>query len=114
MRLHGKLAAWVVLVAVVFTMAGLAAAQEKRWWPFPVEDRDPPFNMEGKKVKKEYIPLDGAAKKWNICVSFPHMKDAYWIAVDYGVVSESRRLGVKRSEERRVGKECRSRWAAYH
>ena len=41
MRLHGKLAAWVVLVAVVFTMAGLAAAQEKRWWPFPVEDRDP-------------------------------------------------------------------------
>src|SRR3989442_1753934 len=30
-----------------------------------------------------------------MCVSFPHMKDAYWIAVDYGVVSESRRLGVK-------------------
>ena len=96
MRLHGKLAAWVVLVAVVvFSVAGLAAAQEKRWWPFPVEDRDPPFNMEGKKVKNEYIPLDRAAKKWNICVSFPHMKDAYWIAVDYGVVAESRRLGVK-------------------
>ena len=23
-------------------------------------------------------------------------------------------LGVKRSEERRVGKECRSRWSPYH
>src|SRR5438876_3427815 len=95
MRLHGKLAAWVVLVAVVFTMAGLGAAQEKRWWPFPVEDRDPPFNMEGKKVKNEYIPLEKAAKKWHSCGSFPHMKDGYWIAVDYGVVAESRRLGVK-------------------
>lgn len=95
MRLHGKLAAWVVLVAVVFSVAGLVAAQEKPWWPFPVEDRDPPFNMEGKKIKKMYAPLDKAAKKWNICVSFPHMKDAYWTAVDYGIVAESRRLGVK-------------------
>src|SRR2546427_12052576 len=25
-----------------------------------------------------------------------------------------RRLGAKRSEERRVGKECRSRWSPYH
>src|SRR3712207_9133179 len=24
------------------------------------------------------------------------------------------RMGVKRSEERRVGKECRSRWSPYH
>ena len=24
------------------------------------------------------------------------------------------RSGMKRSEERRVGKECRSRWAPYH
>ena len=23
-------------------------------------------------------------------------------------------LGIKRSEERRVGKECRSRWSPYH
>ena len=25
-----------------------------------------------------------------------------------------RKLGMKRSEERRVGKECRSRWSPYH
>src|SRR5438094_8890310 len=95
MRRHGTLAAWVVLVAVAFGSVGLAAAQEKKWWPFAVEDRDPPFNMEGKKVKNQYTPLEHAAKKWNLCVSFPHMKDAYWTAVDYGVVAESRRLGVK-------------------
>jgi protein TorT len=28
-------------------------------------------------------------------VSFPHMKDAYWLAVDYGVVEEAKREGVK-------------------
>ena len=27
---------------------------------------------------------------------------------------ESDRMGEKRSEERRVGKECRSRWSPYH
>jgi protein TorT len=43
----------------------------------------------------DYVPLDKAAKAWDICVSFPHMKDAYWMAVDYGVVAESERLGVK-------------------
>src|SRR5437773_7675308 len=95
MRRQGKLAAWVVLVAVALGSVGLAAAQEKKWWPFAVEDQDPPFNMEGKKVKSQYTPLEHAAKKWNLCVSFPHMKDAYWTAVDYGVVAESRRLGVK-------------------
>ena len=36
-----------------------------------------------------------ATKPWKICVSFPHMKDAYWLGVDYGVVEEAKRLGVK-------------------
>jgi len=32
---------------------------------------------------------------------------------DYGI-SAGRGLGFSRSEERRVGKECRSRWSPYH
>ena len=28
-------------------------------------------------------------------MSFPHMKDAYWLGVNYGVVSESQRAGVR-------------------
>jgi protein TorT len=100
MTRHGRLVAGFALLALAVGLVAPAPAQEKTarekpWWPFPVEDRDPPFNMEGKKIKKDYIPLDRAEKKWNLCVSFPHMKDAYWIAVDYGVVAESRRLGVK-------------------
>src|SRR5688572_26112020 len=74
----------------------LAGAQaEEKSWTFPVEVWDPPFNMESPRSKMDYTPLDKASQKWNICVSFPHMKDAYWLAVAYGVSEESRRLGVK-------------------
>src|SRR2546430_932842 len=95
MRSHRRGFTWLALMALVLILGAVATAQEKQWWPFPVEDRDPPFDMEGKKIKNQYTPLPHAAKKWNICVSFPHMKDAYWTAVDYGVVAESKRLGVK-------------------
>lgn len=38
--------------------------------------------------------LDKASKKWNICVSVPTMKDPYWKAVNFGLVSQAERLGV--------------------
>lgn len=79
---------------VIATADRDAQAQNKKWYPFKVEEHNPPFDMEGPKVDKEYTPLEKAAKKWNICVSFPHMKDAYWLAVDYGVAEESKELGV--------------------
>ena len=51
--------------------------------------------MSSPRKKVEYVPLAKASKPWSICVSFPHMKDAYWMAVDYEVVEEATRLGVK-------------------
>src|SRR6266568_7923721 len=83
---------------VAMSVNATAPAQtqaKKTWYPFTVEQHDPPFNMEGPVKQVEYTPLKKADKKWSICVSFPHMKDAYWLAVDYGVVAESQRLGVK-------------------
>ena len=32
----------------------------------------------------------------------------------FGTILASLTLGIVRSEERRVGKECRSRWSPYH
>ena len=32
----------------------------------------------------------------------------------YFIINPSPELGIIRSEERRVGKECRSRWSPYH
>lgn len=61
---------------------------------YAVEIWNPPFDMSSPRTKFEYVPLERAQKKHEICVSFPHMKDAYWMAVNYGVVQEAERLGV--------------------
>jgi periplasmic protein TorT len=44
----------------------------------------------------EYVPLPAksATKKWHLCVAFPHMKDAYYVAKTYGVDMEAKRQGV--------------------
>lgn len=65
------------------------------WYPYPAQAMEPPFVSDAKPVDVEYTPLEKAEKPWNICVSFPHMKDAYWLGVDYGVVEQAKDLGVK-------------------
>lgn len=62
---------------------------------YKVEVWDPPFNMESHRTAQDYQTLPKASKKFKLCVSFPHMKDAYWMAVNYGIVEETKRLGVK-------------------
>jgi len=79
--------------AAALLLAGSARAAE--WFPYKAEAVNPPFAADGKASMVEYVPLAKASKKWDICVSFPHMKDAYWLGVDYGVVEEAKRQGVK-------------------
>lgn len=76
-------------------LATTPAALADKWYPYPVQVWDPPFNMASPRKSMDYRPLEKASKPWEICVSFPHMKDAYWLGVDYGVADEARRLGVK-------------------
>src|ERR1700761_1537259 len=71
-----------------------ARSQEKKWYPFPVEEHVLPSDKGSPIREVMYTPLEKADKKWNICVSFPHMKDAYWLAVNYGVSEEAKDLGV--------------------
>lgn len=59
-------------------------------WPFDVVDAD---SADGKTVP--YQGLEKAAKKWHICVLFPHMKDSYWVGVDYGIADQAKKLGIK-------------------
>ncbi len=92
LRASLAMTAGALALALAAPSATLAA---ENWYPFPVEVWDPPFDMASPRTTVDYVPLDKAAKKWDICVSFPHMKDAYWMAVNYGVVAESERLGVK-------------------
>jgi periplasmic protein TorT len=40
------------------------------------------------------LPVGAVSKPWHLCVAFPHMKDAYYVAKDYGVLLEAKRQGV--------------------
>src|SRR2546430_5696078 len=48
-----------------------------------------------------------------LCGSLDRLPEAF-AALDAPHRSRSIAVGAKRSEERRVGKECRSRWSPYH
>jgi protein TorT len=81
--------------SAVVALALSGAAHAADWFPYPAEAVNPPFAGDGKSTPVDYAPLPKASRRWDLCVSFPHMKDAYWLGVDYGVVEEARRLGVK-------------------
>ncbi|MCF8482076.1 MAG: TMAO reductase system periplasmic protein TorT [Rhodospirillum sp.] len=80
-----------LLASTVMASSALAAD----WYPYPAQQTVPPFAADGEQEPVEYVPLEKADKPFNICVSFPHMKDAYWLGVDYGVAEEAKRQGVK-------------------
>ncbi|WP_334174321.1 substrate-binding domain-containing protein, partial [Pseudoxanthobacter sp.] len=83
-----SLAMGAVSLLSVMVAAQPSMAADK-WYPAKVYDAS-----SGKDVEAEYTPLEKAAKPYNICVLFPHMKDSYWVAVAYGLVSEAQDLGV--------------------
>ena len=53
-----------------------------------------PFDYSSQAIATDYQPLQKAQQKWRICVAYPHLKDAYWLGVNYGMVQEATRLGV--------------------
>ncbi len=96
----------VLLAAILIVTSPLNA---KNWWPADVNPYNPscsggtdecwalPENNAAKLPGAKYVPLspDQVKKKHNICVSFPHLKDSYWVGVAYGIISEGKRLGQK-------------------
>ncbi len=75
-------------------LPGAALAQDA-WFPYPAEETTPAFDAGGTRSAVTYEALDKSEKAWSICAVLPHMKDAYFLGVDYGLVEEARRLGVK-------------------
>lgn len=72
-------------------LAALPALAEEVW---RLEARAVPFDDASAAVPIDYRPLDRAARPWRLCILYPHLKDAYWLSVNYGMVQEAERLGV--------------------
>lgn len=80
-------------LAAMLAFAAPAAAQI-RW---PVNAWNPPFDYSYPPAEVGYEPLVSAAKRWKVCAAYPHIKDPYWLSVNYGMVEHARRLGVELS-----------------
>ena len=49
------------------------------------------------------IAGDSYAKESNkICALYPHLKDSYWLSVNYGMVSEAEKQGVTLRDRKSV------------
>jgi len=55
---------------------------------------DPPFDYHGQARPLLYQPIEEASQAWHLCVTYPHLKDPYWLSVNYGMVEEVKRLGL--------------------
>ena len=56
---------------------------------------EPPFNAQREHVRQEYVPFRHTTRPWQLCASIPHLKDDYWLAVNFALIQEARRLGVR-------------------
>ncbi len=78
--------------ALAFTVLAAGAGAEDLVWE--LETWEVPFDYSSRSRPVRYVPLEKATKKWRICASYPHLKDSYWLSVNYGMVLEAERLGV--------------------
>ena len=81
-----------VFLAFFFTLCQNAQA-EPDWFPYPVEVWNTSFEMTSTRTSIDYIPLSHTHTDLKICVSFPHVKDTYWLAVNFGISQEVKRFG---------------------
>ena len=82
---------WVTAALAWIVPAFGAGAQGLVW---ELETWQVPFDYSSRSRPVSYEPLERATKKWRICASYPHLKDSYWLSVNYGMVLEAERLGV--------------------
>jgi len=60
----------------------------------PIPVMVPDANDIKKTTNSTWTPPDKSDKSIYVCVSFPTMQDPYWVAINYGVIAEARRLGI--------------------
>lgn len=72
-------------------LAPLPVAGQTIW---PLETHTIPFDDASPTESLNYVPLAKASRPWRLCILYPHLKDAYWLSVNFGMVEEARRLGV--------------------
>jgi protein TorT len=81
------------LITLFLTLyAATASAARAEVWR--LETWSTPFDYSSDSRIIDYQPTTRASRVWHLCIAYPHLKDAYWLNVNYGMVQEAQRLGV--------------------
>ncbi|KJG02724.1 TMAO reductase system periplasmic protein TorT [Photobacterium angustum] len=54
----------------------------------------PPFQADKKATEIQYDFLTSVTKPWKVCAVYPHLKDSYWLSINYGMVKQAKKLGI--------------------
>jgi len=81
----------VCLISLTMATVFPVGSNAETW---PVSYWTPPFDYRGTARTVSYEPLDRASRPWRFCISYPHLKDPYWLSVNFGMKVEAQRLGV--------------------
>lgn len=80
---------WSAVIFISFTAK--AETNSPSW---SLEQRTP-YNAQIQTLKPlTYQALKNAKKQWKICTLVPHLKDAYWIGIDYGLMQHAKSLNI--------------------
>lgn len=81
------------LLAALALLAFASTCRATDKWA--LDSWNPPFDYRGIPTQISYQPLEKARRHWRICASYPHLKDSYWLSVNYGMVRHARKLGIE-------------------
>lgn len=76
-------------LCAALSISGTAVAAD--WYPVKVNS----IAADGSTTEVEFQGVEKAAQPWKICAAYPHLKDSFWMAANYGMVEEAKRLGLK-------------------
>jgi periplasmic protein TorT len=82
------------LILLFFFVCGLSFSAWGGSPPISVDIWDPPFNEERRRTSGQYPFLEKAEKPWRICACIPHLKDSYFLSVNYALIDQAKQLGV--------------------
>ena len=86
---------WCVILATgaICLQPATSAGTGDAWFPLTVEVTDGGVNAASLPVL--YEPLPEARNKWSVCVAMPQITGSLWRAIDFGLIDEARRLGIR-------------------
>ncbi len=89
--MRARLSGAFLATAALCALAGRPARAAEGDWTIDVK-AGPESNSE--QMKWTNIDRSKVTKPWRLCVLFPTMKNVYWVAGNYGLVTEAKRDGV--------------------